>query len=368
MKHARRAQGAALVVVLCLGAPHATPSAQSAPAAPSGAYEKAADWPKLPSGLSFETCKDGVCQTPVIGILPDGSGNVWILARLPTPIIKLDPAGRVITSFGEGLFVNPHGFCMDAAGALWAGDSGVSAPNTPPKGAQFHKFSQDGTRLMSLGQAGVSKVSPETFLGPTACVVAANGDIIVADGHIPRAISEGEGDRLVRFSRDGMFIQAIGKTGSGPGEFRGPHALAFDSQGRLFVADRSNSRIQVFDKNLKFAAEWRQFGRPSALVVLPDDTLIVSDFETGGPVAWPDQPGESSVRSGVTTGVRNPGFTGRARSRTYGPDTTLVHVGRARDGSVQAEFEAPRSEALGADLRGAIYTGPAKYLARQGSK
>ena len=369
MTQSRCIQGAVLAAMLGLGAPHATPFAQSAPASGTGAYEKAADWPKLPANVSFETCsKEGACTTPVIGILPDGSGNVWIFARVASPIIKLDAEGRLVKSFGDGLFVNPHGFCMDKEGNLWAGDGGLSAPNAPPKGAQFHKFTQDGKLLMSLGQAGVSKVGTDTFLGPTACVVAPNGDIIIADGHIPRATSEGEGDRLVRFSKDGKYLQTYGKTGSGPGEFRGPHALAFDSKGRLFVADRSNSRIQILDKNMKFAAEWRQFGRPSAMVILPDDTLVTSDWETGGPVAWPDQPGEPSVRSGVTTGIRNASFKGQVRSRTFGVDTTLVRVGRARDGSITASFEAPRSEAIGADLRGAVYTGPGKYVARLGSK
>ena len=108
----------------------------------------------------------------------------------------------------------------------------------------------------------------------------------MADGHWPRPTdAQQDGDRLVRIKTDGTFVAEYGKLGAAPGEFMGPHALAFDSQGRLFVADRSNNRVQVFDRNMQFVDEWRQFGRPSGIAILRDDTLIVADSEIE-PVHW----------------------------------------------------------------------------------
>src|SRR5204863_3072674 len=111
-----------------------------------------------------------------------------------------------------------------------------------------------------------------TFDQPTDVAVAANGDVFVSDGHV--------NSRIVKFSKDGKFIKAWGKKGSGPGEFDLPHALAFDSRGRLFVGDRANSSIQIFDQEGNFLAEWRQFGRPSGIFIDADDTIYVPDSES----------------------------------------------------------------------------------------
>ena len=160
-------------------------------------------------------------------------------------------------------------------------------PATKGRGFQLFKFSPDGKVLLSLGKAGVSKAGPDTFIGPTACAIAPNGDIIVADGHWPRPTdAQQDGDRLVRLKTDGTFVAEYGKMGTAPGEFMGPHALAFDSQGRLFVADRSNNRVQVFDRNMQFVDEWRHFGRPSGIAILKDDTLIVADSESSQIHRW----------------------------------------------------------------------------------
>ena len=143
------------------------------------------------------------------------------------------------------------------------GDSGPFGddPSKAGRGYQFFKFSPEGKLLLTLGKAGVSKAGRDTFIAPTACAVAPNGDIFIADGHFPRpSTSQQDGDRIVRFTSDGEFIDSWGQKGSGPGEFDGPHALAVDSQGRLFVADRSNNRIQVFDSEMNFVDDWRHFG------------------------------------------------------------------------------------------------------------
>jgi sugar lactone lactonase YvrE len=135
------------------------------------------------------------------------------------------------------------------------------------KGNQVTKLSPDGKVLLTLG-TGAKGGSPENFMGPVGIVTAPNGDIFVTDGHFvepdggSRAMAgeyfnwqqgtrEVTHSRVAKFSKDGKFIKQWGKTGSGPGEFYGPHGIAMDSQGRLFVADRGNNRIQIFDQDGK---------------------------------------------------------------------------------------------------------------------
>jgi sugar lactone lactonase YvrE len=241
------------------------------------------------------------------------------------------------------MFVQAHGFCQDRDGNFWAGDSGPfqDSPSTKGRGFQLFKFSPDGKVLLSLGKAGVSKAGTDTFIGPTACAIAPNGDIIVADGHWPRPTdAQQDGDRLVRLKTDGTFVAEYGKMGTAPGEFMGPHALAFDSQGRLFVADRSNNRVLVFDRNMQFVDEWRHFGRPSGIAILKDDTLIVADSESSQFIGGPPQAPEGGGNI-----VRNPGWGNGIR------------IGSAKDGSLRYYVQGTRPEGMGADNEGNVFAG-----------
>ena len=148
----------------------------------SNPYRLVERWPTLPNGMTWGAA---------IGIIPDNKGGAWMMFRSEPPINYIDASGTITKSFGRGLLVQAHGFCMDHDGNLWAGDSGPFAedPATKGRGFQLHKLTQDGKVLLSLGVAGVSKAGTDTFIGPTACAVAANGDILVADGHWPRPAS-----------------------------------------------------------------------------------------------------------------------------------------------------------------------------------
>jgi hypothetical protein len=297
-------------------------------------YQMTPNWPRL------GTIKPGAA----IGIIPDGKGGTWLHHRSEPPILYIDPAGNVTRSFGNGMFVQAHGFCQDRDGNFWAGDSGPFAdnPTTKGRGFQLFKFSPDGKVLLSLGKAGISKADRgDTFIGPTACAIAPNGDIIVADGHWPRPTdAQQDGDRLVRLKTDGTFVAEYGKMGTAPGEFMGPHALAFDSQGRLFVADRSNNRVQVFDRNMQFVDEWRHFGRPSGIAILKDDTLIVAYSESSQFIGGPPQAPE-----GGGNVVRNPGWGNGIR------------IGSAKDGSLRYYVQGTRPEGMGADNEGNVFAG-----------
>jgi DNA-binding beta-propeller fold protein YncE len=313
------------------GARGSYPTWASAMASP---YSMTPNWPRL------GPIKPGAA----IGIIPDGKGGTWLHHRSEPPILYIDPAGNVTKQFGNGMFVQAHGFCQDRDGNFWAGDSGpfADSPATKGRGFQLFKFSPDGKVLLTLGKAGMSKADKATtFIGPTACAIAPNGEIIVADGHWPRPTdAQQDGDRLVRIKTDGTFVAEYGKLGSAPGEFMGPHALAFDSQGRLFVADRSNNRVQVFDRNMQFVDEWRQFGRPSGIAILRDDTMIVADSESsqfiGGPPEAPEGGGNK---------IRNPGWGNGFR------------VGSAKDGSLRYYQQGTRPEGMGADNEGNVFAG-----------
>ena len=278
-----------------------------------------------------------------IGIIPDGKGGTWLHHRSEPPILHIDASGAVDRRFGNGMFVQAHGFCQDRDGNFWAGDSGPfqDNPATKGRGFQLFKFSPDGKVLLTLGKAGVSKAGTDTFIGPTACAIAPNGEIIVADGHWPRPTdAQQDGDRLVRLKTDGTFVAEYGKMGTAPGEFMGPHALAFDSQGRLFVADRSNNRVQIFDRNMQFVDEWRHFGRPSGIAILRDDTLIIADSESSQIIGGPPQAPE-----GGGNVVRNPGWGNGIR------------IGSAKDGSLRYYVQGTRPEGMGADNEGNVFAG-----------
>jgi streptogramin lyase len=239
----------------------------------SNPYRTADRWPQLPDGRTWGS-------VTAVDVDPDGT-SIWILDRCGAnscvdstlaPILKFDALGRLVTSFGAGLFVFPHGMDVDPDGNVWVADG----DGKDGKGHQVFKLSPDGKVLLTLGQAGVTGDGIDTFNRPSAVVVAAGGDVFVADGHGGTSNA-----RIARFSKDGRFLMAWGRKGSGPGEIDGPHALAMDSRGRLFVGDRGNRRIQIFDQDGRFLADWKQFGPPSGLFIDRNDVLYVADSGAG---------------------------------------------------------------------------------------
>jgi DNA-binding beta-propeller fold protein YncE len=232
----------------------------------------------------------------------------------------------MLKNFGAGLFVYPHGLWVDKEGNVWVTDA--RAANG--KGNQVIKFSPDGKILLRLGKPGVTGLDHDTFNGPCSVVTAPNGDIFVADGH-ENAVS-----RIMKFNKDGKFLMEFGKKGTGPGEFDTPHALAMDSQGRLFVADRANSRMQIFSQDGKLLEIWRQFGRASGIYIDANDVLYSADSESNPP--------------------RNPGFK------------RGIRIGSVKDGKVRAfipytdaehmDYNGPRGvEGVTADPAGNVYGG-----------
>src|SRR5438093_369727 len=153
-------------------------------------------------------------------------------------------------------------------------------PGEDKRGSVVVKFSPDGNVLMTLGKPGVRGNPPDALTDPNDVVTdPENGDVYVAESHSnvedPNLIG-----RISVFDKNGKFLRSIGKAGTGPGEFRTPHAIEFDSQGRLIVADRHNHRIQILTKEGKYLAEWREFSRVSGLAIDGNDTIYAADSES----------------------------------------------------------------------------------------
>jgi len=256
-------------------------------------YRLAEGWPVLPKSMN------GGHWGEVIRVHVDAKGDVWVFHRcfnvIPAgsatcvgrgpanpPILEFNASGKLLKSFGAGLFAYPHGFTVDSDGNLWATDVndqetilGMSARNATGvvMGQEVLKLNTAGKILMTLGTEGVAGTGPNAFDRPTSVAVAPNGDIFVSDGHAPNKYGTG---RVAKFGKDGHFIKSWGRKGSAPGEFDEPHDIFVGgSHGWVYVADRRNNRIQVFDQDGKFLAAWPQFGQPSSIFVGADDTIYV---------------------------------------------------------------------------------------------
>lgn len=250
----QRAVFAAALVVAFVAAPVAPRTVAANDGAP---YRLVDGWGPLPAGVTWGE---------VPGMTIDADGHIYAFHRNQPPVVELDQSGKVLKTWGESMFVWPHGIRVDRNGFLWLTD-GRARDGT---GQQVFKYTREFKLVMTLGKAGVSGEGPDMFNGPTDVAVAPNGEVFVADGHV--------NSRIVKFSKDGTFIKAWGKKGTGPGEFDVPHTIFFDSRGRLLVGDRSNKRIQIFDQDGKFLDQWTQFGSPSGIFIAPDDTLYVVDY------------------------------------------------------------------------------------------
>ena len=293
---------------------------------PSGPYTRVHPWSELPYDAEVYDNR-----ASVIGIAEGQDRNIYVLTRChrnscegrsEAPIMKFDPEGRLLASFGEGLFVFPHNLTIDRDGHVWTTDEGNHA---------VRKFTADGKLLMTIGEPGKAGGPPTLLTSPTGVLVAPNGTVFVTEGHdnSPKAVV----NRVSKWTADGTFIKTWGRTGSAPGEFSTPHVIAMDSRGRLFVGDRNNNRIQIFDQEGNFLDLWYQFGRPSGIVITPDDRIYVADSESFD--------------------FHNPGWQ------------KGIRIGSARDGSVEyfirdiepMTISHSGAEGIGVDSRGNIYGG-----------
>ena len=264
---------------------------------PNPAPTVTAGWGDLPSGRQWGSTA-GIDIDPI-------DGQVWAYERcgassfgpgalncennLVDPIFKFDRnTGEVLANFGAGLFVTPHGIHVDSDGNVWVTDFAGNAEGT--KGHQVHKFSPTGDLLMSLGTAGQPGSGPNQLNQPNDVITAPDGSIFVSDGHngqgmtsnqaIAEGLESGSTGRILKYSADGTFIKEWGQIGLRHGEFRTPHAMEFDAQGRLWVADRGNHRIEIFDQDGNYLDSRYSYGRISGLFITDDDMVYAIDSES----------------------------------------------------------------------------------------
>lgn len=301
-------------------------------------YRTIEGWAQLPDGRKWGS-------TSAVDVDRDGT-SIWVAERCGTnsclgselpPVLKFDASGALVRAFGAGMIVSPHGISVDYEGNVWVADctctrvsAGVAGdPGAAPRGHQIFKFSPEGTLLMTLGRAGGGR-DAHYFWQPNDVLVAPSGDVFVAEGH---SSSPGSAARVFKFTRDGTLIKTWGTFGSGPDEFNQPHALAMDSRGRLFVGDRGNDRIVIFDQDGNRLDTWYQFSRPSGIFIDANDRIYVADSESGS---------VAPARKEWKRGIR---------------------IGSAKDGTITAFIPDPAenppstsaAEGVAVDARGNIY-------------
>jgi DNA-binding beta-propeller fold protein YncE len=240
-------------------------------------------WAKLPAGWSWPD---------VVGVACDSRDRVFVFGRGDHPLAIFDRDGKFLSSWGDGLFVRPHGIFIGADDSAWCTDD---TDHT------VRKFTPDGKLLLTLGTSGKPSNTGATsidyrtirraagpFHYPTNLALSPEGDFYIGDGY--------GNARVHKFSADGLLLFSWGEPGSGPGQFHVPHGIAVDRQGTVYVADRENSRIQLFTPDGKFVSEWTDVARPCQVFIDPKGMIFVAElgFRAGmwpGTIAPKDAPG-----------------------------------------------------------------------------
>jgi sugar lactone lactonase YvrE len=255
-------------------------------------YQTQRNFGSLPDGRSWGSVS--AVDIDVDGIhvwAGDRCGSNSCATSSVDPILKLDPNGRVVTAFGANQIIWPHGMDVDHQGNVWVADARLANerelqenPAASSRGSAVLKFSPTGELLMTLGTPGEMGDPPTHFTEPNDVLVAPNGRIFVVETHGAQFQDEpgpNSKSRLTLWEPDGTFIKTVGEWGFEDGQFRSPHSLAMDSQGRLFVADRGNNRIQIFTQDGDHLDTWYQFSRISGLHIDPsNDMLYAIDSES----------------------------------------------------------------------------------------
>ena len=342
-------------IVLLAAALGACASPESAPVYSDPSMAPTNDVPRPYGPREVMPLPDGRTWGSTAGVdAAKGRDDIWAIDRCGSntcvgssvdPLMHYDADGNLIGQMGADLFAFPHGIHVDQEGNVWVTDplppDGRGAGGTV--GQQVTKLSPEGEILLQLGTRMVTGTGPDEFSSPSDVVVGRNGDIFVADGH-----GEGTAERMMKFDREGRFIMQWGAPGNGPcgaGEFSSLHALDIDSQGRLFIGDRDNNRIQIYDQDGNYLDCWYQFSRPSGIYIDADDNLFVADSES---------------RDGEDNGM----------DRAHPGWQRGIRIGSARDGSVRSFIPDPDPQGGSSAAEGvaAIRGGAVVYGAEVGPR
>jgi len=258
-----------MVKLLLVAFPFAASLAQTS--FPSLPYHVVPAWPQLPAKHNFQE---------TAGVAADGSNRIYVFHRGANPIMVFDAAGKFLESFGDGLFDRPHSIRIDADGNIWTVDDGSHTVLKLDRGGRVRmvlgrfRMTSDAKSNMPDGSAagalrGIRDEGIIRFHRPTDIAFGPGGEIFVADGY--------GNSRVVKFDKGGKYIKEWGRRGGEPGEFHTPHSILVDRENRLYVADRENYRIQIFDLDGRFLAEWKNIGSPWGLALTLDNHILMSD-------------------------------------------------------------------------------------------
>ncbi|MBL8233320.1 MAG: hypothetical protein JNL98_32790 [Bryobacterales bacterium] len=213
------------------------------------------DWPQLPKGINFGE---------VSGVDVDRNDNVWVFNRGTHPVLQFDKSGRMLQAWRDVGVKSAHGIRIDPEGNVWLVDV---------FGHALLKYSPSGRLLMVFASAGAAAGDNDAkyaYNRPTSLAFHPNGHFYVSDGYV--------NSRVVRYKADGEYVQHWGRKGTGDGEFDIAHDITIDRRGRIYVADRTNNRVQIFDENGKFLGKWPNVGQPWGLYyVSKEDAIYLCD-------------------------------------------------------------------------------------------
>jgi DNA-binding beta-propeller fold protein YncE len=238
-------------------------------------YKVVPNWPDLPAGWNF--------QETAATAVDAATGHVWVIHRGPHPVMEFTAAGKLVRSFGDGMYDRPHGIRVDTEGNLWTVDDGAHVVLKYDRTGRIRmvlgRWKQSSAQLApadappAWGARAITDKDLLRFNRPTDVAWDASGNIYVSDGY--------GNSRVVKFSREGRYVTEWGRRGQAAGEFNTPHAVVVDKRGRVYVADRENYRIQVFDGDGKFIEQWQNVGSPWGLQIGADQTLWMADGYNG---------------------------------------------------------------------------------------
>jgi len=300
-------------------------------------YEVIKGWEQMPDGWSF---------FEVAGVACDSKDNVYVFNRGKYPMIIFDKEGKFLNAWGEGMFKSPHGIFIDNKDNVWLADD---------KDHTVHKFTTDGKKVMTLGESGKAAdtgykigVSPvKHAAGPfhrvTNVAVLPNGDMYIADGY--------GNARVHKFSKEGKLLFSWGEVGSGPGQFILPHGIAVDSAGLVYVADRENSRVQIFKPDGEYLREWGFLNRPYDIFIDDQDMLHIAE---GGFHNYMMKRSEGPLPAHDQTMIYPPcGHSPIARVTVCDPDANIYAQVGGENPVLPGNFVAPHG--IWVDDQGAIY-------------
>ncbi len=236
-----------LALILVAGCSNPAPQASGKPAPGLAGFRVDAAWPKRPAGIAW---------SDMPGVAVDREDRVWIFTRATPAVQVYAPTGELVRAWNELPHKTSHHVKIDPEGNVWLADVGFHTVS---------KYTPQGKLLLRLGTPDQPGEDAARFNKPTDMAITPAGDVFISDGY--------GNNRVVRYTKDGKFAKAWGKKGSAPGEFDLPHGIGVDSKGRLYVADRNNARIQVFDPEGKFLAEWKNILVPWSIWITPQDEI-----------------------------------------------------------------------------------------------